>query len=172
MSDKYSSWKKRQDTHDTLHHSTVPTKGIKEDLSCNLCHPLLVTNRKFIRFWKWYQKEVPQVEAYSGKTEETLSELLTVIEEKITKHQKQNKDREQRIISKIGKLLGCMRYRECPINKESIIRKDLIEIIVASDGFKKSLKESEELWEIFTNNEADSYYSKSDLEEKEDKEDP
>ena len=148
MSDKYRTWSNRAIIHDGYHHGSLRGKGIKEDLSCGKCHPLLVTNKRFIRFWKWYRKEVPQVLSYSGKTEEVLMELLPIIDEK------KSKDRNERIVMKITKLLSCMRYSEQPINKESIIRDDLIRIIVASENFEKPLNEIEELLDEFTTSEA------------------
>ena len=76
MSDKYTSWKEKAEAHDTLHLGTNKGKKVKDDLSCSICYPLLVVNKKFIRFWKWYTQIVPQVTDYTSKTEEVFTEYL------------------------------------------------------------------------------------------------
>jgi len=137
MSDKYRTWKEKAEKHDRLHDPTVPRIHWKEDLSCKECYPLLVINRKFVRFWKWYRRTIPEVAnmGYTSKTEETFTEMLVLIKEE------QSKDRDYKIRGKIRKLLGCIRYDESPKLKEKEIRNKLLDRIVISDGFKKSSKE-------------------------------
>jgi len=137
MSDKYRSWKEKAEKHDRLHDPTVPRTHWKEDLSCKECYPLLVTNRKFIRFWKWYRRTVPEAKdmGYTSKTEETFTEILALIKEE------PSNDRDYKLRGKIGKLLGCIRYDNVPKLKEKEIRKKLLDRIVISDGFEKSSKE-------------------------------
>src|ERR1700743_2027546 len=147
MSDKYSTWKERAEKHDAQHEGLSTTR-LKQDFSCKICHPLLVTNRRFIRFWKWYQKEIPQAIECTGKTEQVFTEYLACI------NQPQTKDRDNRIKGKIGKLLGCIRYHDRPQLTEKEIRQRLIEITVASEDFEKSVKKAEELWEKYVSSEA------------------
>jgi hypothetical protein len=158
MSDKYRSWKAKNEKHD-LGHGT-DTKNRKEDFSCRECHPMLVTNKKFIRFWKWYMKYVPEVKDYSGKTEEIFTELLTCIREKC--EGKRSKDIDNRIKGKIGKLLGNMRYEESPKKTEREIGEELLVIIAASNSFEKSMKETKELYDEYLSSEAESLASESE----------
>src|SRR4051794_27060580 len=137
MSDKYKSWKEKAERHDRLHDLTLPRTHWKEDLSCKECYPFLVTNKKFIRFWKWYRKIVPETKdmGYTSKTEETFTEILALVKEKLSK------DREYKIRGKIGKLLGSIRYDKSPELKEKEIGKRLLSRIIISDSFEKSSEE-------------------------------
>jgi len=137
MSNRYKSWKEKAERHDRLHDPTVPRTHWKEDLSCRECHSIPVTNKKFIRFWKWYRRIVPEVKnmGYTNKTEETFTEMLALIKKE------PSKDRDYKIRGKIGKLLGSIRYNESPKLKEKEIGNQLLKRIVISDGFEKSSKE-------------------------------
>src|SRR5688572_2572400 len=139
MSDKYSTWKTRAEQHDATHFNP-DRRRIKEDLSCSQCYPLIVTNKKFIRFWKWYREVIPQVIDHTSKTEEVFSQYLEVYQEY------DSKDRSNRIKGKIGKLLGCMRYENSPELTESEIRQKLLEITNISLNFEKPVKQIEEFW--------------------------
>src|SRR3954453_3973951 len=120
MSDKYKSWKKKAERHDRLHDPTLPRTHWKEDLSCKECYPLLDTNKKFIRFWKWYRKIIPEAKdvGYTSKTEETFTEILALVKEKLSK------DRDYKIRGKIGKLLESIRYDTSPELKKKRLVKD------------------------------------------------
>ena len=122
MSDKYEFWKKKAEKHDLYHDPTTAIRW-RKDFSCKICQPYIVTNKRFIRFWKLYKKLIPEVEEYTGKTEEIFTELLECIEEK------QSKERDNKIKGKIGKLLGYMRYNAKLGKTESEIREELITII-------------------------------------------
>src|SRR5437764_10168903 len=94
----------------------------------------MITNKKFNRFWKWYKNLIPEVKEYTGKTEEMLMELL----ESVKKEQSDKRDNEIR--GEIGKLLGRMRYSRSPKLTEKEIRKELMVIIAASNGFERTMK--------------------------------
>ena len=143
MSDKYSSWKEKAETHDTL-HSGISKGRVKDDLSCSKCYPLIVTNRKFIRFWKWYAQTIPQVTDYTSKTEEVFSEYLECIK------LPPGKDRNNRVKGKIGKLLACMRYNSSPNISEGQIRQKIIEITHLSQNFERSIERVEDFWKECT----------------------
>src|ERR1043165_4365671 len=163
MSDKYSSWKARNDKHDENHISGKPRRFWKEDFSCDQCYPYMMTNKKFIRFWKCYQQIVPEVQekGYSGKTEEIFTEYLTLGGEfDIRKH---DKNTQYRLNGKIGKLLGSIRYNKIPKITEKEIRQKLIELTVASEKFEKSVQKTLELWEKYTSSEAEGYSSESSI---------
>ena len=143
MSDKYSSWKSKAEAHDTLHLGT--NKGrVKDDLSCSICYPLLVTNRKFIRFWKWYTQIIPQVADFTSKTEEVFSEYLECMK------LPSGKDRNNRVKGKIGKLLACMSYDSSPNMSEGQIRQKIIEITHLSQNFERSIERVEDFWKECT----------------------
>src|SRR5438874_430490 len=143
MSEKYSTWKERAEKHDTQHEGLGTITRPKQDLSCKVCHPLLITNRRFIRFWKWYRKEIPQAMECSGKTEQVFTEYLECI------NQPQTKDRDNRIKGKICKAQEGIRYNDKPQLTEKEIRHRLLNITAASDSFDKSVKKAEELWEEY-----------------------
>ena len=142
MSDRYESWKERARKHD-LYHDPETTIQWKEDYSCKECHPYMVTNRRFRRFWKWYRNLVPEVKEYTGKTEEIFMELLESVEKE------QSDERDNKIKGKIGKLLGRMRYDISPELTEKEIRKELIIMIAASNSFERSVKKAKEIYEEY-----------------------
>ena len=129
MSDKYSLWKQRAESHDQSHDLAM--EKFYEDFSCEVCYPTLVTSKKFIRFWKWYEKEIPEVMNYTIKTEEIFLEVLESIKEQDTK----------RLKNKIGILLRCMRYKESPKLTEKEIEEKIIRIAVITRGFEQASKE-------------------------------
>src|SRR3954462_15904076 len=137
MSDKYKSWKEKAEKHDRFHDPTLPRMHWKEDLSCKECYPLLVTNKKFIRFWKWYRKIVPEAKdmRYTSKTEETFTEILALVKEK------SSKDSDYKIRGKIGKLSGSIRYDKSPELKEKEIGEKLLSRILVSDSYDKASEE-------------------------------
>ena len=163
MSDKYISWKLRHDKHDENHISGTPKRFWKEDFSCDKCYPYLITNRKFIRFWKCYQQIVPEVQekGYSGKTEEIFMEYLNLGGDFDTR--KHDKNTRYRLSGKMGKLLGSIRYNETPKITETEIIQQLIGITVASKKFEKSVRKTLELWEEYTSSEAEGYSSGSSV---------
>ena len=145
MSDKYYQWKERTEKHEIDHN-----KEKTNDKSCSQCYLSVTTDKKFIRFWKWYRKEIPEVENYSAKTEEFFYEYLDEGQDFDTRKWKQN-NRANSIKGKITKILSSMRYRERPQITEREIGELLIEITVASNKFEKSMKRTEELWTEYTN---------------------
>ena len=152
MSDKYESWKEKARKHDLYHDPEAEIRW-KEDYSCKECHPYIVTNKRFGRFWKWYKSFVPEVRQYTGKTEEIFTELLGNIEEE------QSEERDNEIKGKIGKLLGRMRYEESPKLTEKEIRRELIIIIAASNNFERSMKKTQKIYEEYISSEGESQTS-------------
>ena len=106
MSDKYHQWKERIEKHEV-------TYDIKRfnDNSCRQCYPATVTDKKFIRFWKWYREKVLETESFSAKTEEFFNEYLEEGQDFDTRKWKRN-NRLNNIRRKITKLLSSMRDRK------------------------------------------------------------
>src|ERR1051326_3916539 len=152
MSDKFQHWKERTEKHDLIHD----IRKINDN-SCKQCYPAAITDKKFIRFWKWYREEVPEVEECTVKTEEFFNEYLEEGQDFGTRKWRRN-NRLNSIREKITKLLSSMRYSESPKITEQEIGERLIEMTAISKKFIKSMKEAGELWTEYKKTE------KSDME--------
>ena len=158
MSDKFQYWKERTEKHDLIHD----IRKINDN-SCKQCYPAAITDKKFIRFWKWYREEIPEVEECTAKTEEFFNEYLEEGQDFDTRKWKRN-NRLNNIRGKITKLLSSMRYSESPKITEQEIGERLIEMTVASNKFEGSIKKAKELWTEYKKTEkSDMEYSEENL---------
>ena len=147
MSNKYHNWKKCVEQHDEFEHEPITFRNKKrEDYSCKICHPQQYTDKKFKRFWKQYSEEIPEAIDYSGKTEDMLHELLKCINS-------ETEEEKKRIREYAAKVISYIRYSKSPERTEKEISERIMEMIVASDNFEKSVKKSEETWEEYLSSE-------------------
>src|ERR1044072_3223610 len=147
MSNKYHNWKKRVEQYNEFEHGPITFRNKKrEDYSCKICHPQQYTNKRFKRFWKWYSEEIPEAIDYSGKTEDMLHELLKCINSEI-------KEERKRIREYTAKVISYIRYFKSPEKTEKEIAERIMEMILASDNFEKSVKKSKETWEEYLSSE-------------------
>ena len=136
MSNKYDLWKRRATNHDLLHDPSKSNIRTNNDPSCKVCYPMIQTNRKFERFWRWYGKIIPESKEYTSNTEERFSELLTI------------ESREYKeTIKKVGQMISTIRYSNKPKLTEKEIWEHIITRIIASDKFEKTNEETERVIE-------------------------
>src|SRR5436190_1066988 len=145
MSNKYETWKKRAASHDVLHDPSKLNIRAINDPSCKVCYPMIQTNRKFMRFWEWYGKVIPESKEYTSNTEERFSELLIIKDE-------ENKE----TIKKVGQMISTIRYSDKPKLTEKEIWTHIMTRIIASDSFEKTNEETERvLEELIVNSESE-----------------
>ena len=137
MSNKYESWKKRAVSHDLLHDPLKSNIRAINDPSCKICYPMIQTNRKFMRFWEWYGKIIPESKEYTSNTEEKFSELL------IIRKNEENKE----TIKKVGQMISTIRYSDKPKLTEKEIWTHIMTRIIVSDGFERTNEETERVIE-------------------------
>ena len=85
MSDRFYQWKEWTEKHDVMHN----TAKFNDNL-CKQCYPITITDKKFMRFLKWYRKEIPEVTDFSAKTKEFFQEYLEERQDFDTRKWKQN----------------------------------------------------------------------------------
>ena len=145
MSNKYETWKKRAASHDVLHDPSKLNIRAINDPSCKVCYPMIQTNRKFMRFWEWYGKVIPESKEYTSNTEERFSELLIIKDE-------ENKE----TIKKVGQMISTIRYSDKPKLTEKEIWTHIMTRIIASDSFEKTNEETERVLEdLIVNSESE-----------------
>jgi len=145
MSNKYESWKKRATSHDLLHDPLKSNIRAINDPSYKVCYPMIQTNRKFMRFWEWYGKVIPESKEYTSNTEERFSELLIIKDE-------ENKE----TIKKVGQMISTIRYSDKPKLTEKEIWTHIMTRIIASDSFEKTNEETERVLEdLIVNSESE-----------------